>query len=343
MSSDRDAAGDSLYDTLGVSDDATEAEITKAFRRLARERHPDINPSGAAEAFAELTDAYDVLRDATRRRDYDDTRRSRGRATAVIGVRIPVHHGTAAAERPRPEGSATAEVELHLTFAQAALGTTATMPIEVDDPCDTCAGTGVAGAGPACADCNGAGATIRTSGGISIRTECPHCGGRGRTEPQMCRACRGSCRRHRTRVVPIPVPAGVRDGTRLRVPFPGGDVNAIVRVDRHPYFTRIGNDVAIRIPVTIAEASLGAVLTVPTLDGDIDIRLPAGTPSRRTMRVKGKGIPAPDRTGDLLVTIDIAIPSELNDTQRSALETFAAATESPRRHLHSAHSTKEEP
>jgi molecular chaperone DnaJ len=346
MSSTNDG-GDSLYDTLGVGTDATEAEITRAYRRLAREHHPDANPAGSDEGFSELTDAYDVLRDQERRRAYDDARRGRARAAkaAAAGVRIPVRHASqstqpransqgagAGARSPRQSGR---EVELHLSFDQAPLGTTAVLSVEDEQPCTECAGTG---AGPAsdsrCADCHGTGTITRRSGGITIRTECLRCGSAGRVRPDDCPTCSGSGRQRCIRDVSVRVPAGVDTGVRLRVRLSAGtDVIAVVRVRPHPYFTREGTDLHVRVPVTIAEASLGGVVTVPTLDSAVAIRLPAGTPHGRTLRVKGKGVARADSMGDLLVTIDVVIPTELNQTQRAALEAFAAATESPRRHL----------
>jgi molecular chaperone DnaJ len=178
--------------------------------------------------------------------------------------------------------------------------------------------------------------SARRSGGINIRTECPACGGTGRDEPPACSACDGSGIQRRTSEVSVRVPPGVDSGTKLRIPLPGGDgIIGVVRADAHPYFTREGTTLRIHTPVTIAEAALGTVITVPTLDSAVAIRVPAGTPHGRTLRVRGRGVRRGDDRGDLLVTIEVVIPSELNEAQRAALEAFAAATESPRRHLES--------
>lgn len=346
MSADQDASG-SLYDTLGIGSDASDTEITRAYRRLAREHHPDTSSEDGGEAFSELTDAYDVLHDPTRRRAYDDARQGRARAAtrAAAGIRIPVRH--APPEAPRPAGTrppqtreerapGPRQVELHLTFDQAALGTTAVLAVDRDEPCSACRGGGVALASDTtCASCDGAGATARRSGGINIRTECPACGGTGRAQPETCAACGGRGATHRTSDLAVRVPAGVDTGARLRIPLPGGgEIVGVIRAGEHPYFTRAGRDLQLHVPVTIAEASLGGVVTVPTLDSAVAIRLPPGTPHGRIMRVRGRGIPHGDGRGDLLVTIDVAIPSTLNDAQRAALEAFASATtDSPRRHL----------
>lgn len=339
MTQDRD--GGSLYDTLGVDTDASEAEITRAYRRLAREHHPDTGEDRGGEVFSELTDAYDVLRDPARRRAYDDARHGRARAAsaAASGVRIPVRHaaatprGTGPAARAAP--AAARGIELQLTFDQAALGTTAVLSVDTDVPCDTC--DGAARARPleaACAACQGSGTSARRSGGISIRTTCPACSGTGREPPRTCPVCAGSGLQVRTSEISVRVPPGIAAGARLRIPLPGGDhAIGVVRVSPHPYFTRDGPNLQLRVPITLAEAALGAVVTVPTLDSAVAIRIPAGTPHGRTLRVRGRGVPSADNPGDLLVTVDVAIPSELNEAQRAALEAFAAATESPRQHL----------
>lgn len=348
MTSERDATGN-LYDTLGVGSDASATEITRAYRRLAREHHPDTGSEDGSEAFSELTDAYDVLHDPTRRRAYDDARRGRAQAAtqAAAGLRIPVRHR--APEQPRHPGEqpsvmreerapAPREVELHLTFDQAALGTTAVLAVDRDDACPACRGGGVAPASETtCASCGGAGATVRRSGGINIRTECPACEGAGHERPDACTSCGGRGVTHTTSDLAVRVPPGVDTGARLRIPLPGGgEIVGVVRAGEHPYFTRAGRDLQLHVPVTIAEAALGGVITVPTLDSAVAIRLPPGTPHGRVLRVRGRGIPRGDRRGDLLVTIDVAIPSMLNDAQRAALEAFAAATtESPRAHLDS--------
>lgn len=344
MSEGRDPK-ETPYEMLGVDANATDAEITTAYRHLARERHPDTNPAGSADAFSELTDAYDVLRDPARRRAYDDTRQARGRAAAAAaGVRIPVRHVAQPAPRPprpsdapprREAATRRTDLDLSLSFDQAALGTTVVIAADVDEPCQACAGTGhTPSSATACDGCGGTGATTRVSGGITIRTACSRCAGAGHAPPSPCPVCTGTGTRRRPHDITVRVPAGVDTGTRLRIRAPGaGELTGVIRVKDHPYFTRTGNDLHVRVPVTIAEATLGAVITVPTLDDAVAIRLPPGTPSGRTMRIRGRGITARDRAGDLLATIDVVIPATLNDQQRAALESFAAATESPRRHL----------
>jgi molecular chaperone DnaJ len=332
--------GDDLYAALGIPAGATADEITRAYRRLAREHHPDSNPEADSDAFAGLTDAYDVLHDPERRRAYDDTRRHRARAArAAAGMRIPVRH-----VGPRehddecgPPPAAPAEIELALSFEQAALGTTVVMPLRAQATCPDCGGTGTERrtADP-CSACAGGGSTTRSSAGITIRHRCPVCDGTGKRPPATCDRCHGDGRATVTREVTVRVPPGVTAGTRLRVrvpDVPGLEAVAVVSVAPHPYFDRRGDDLTVRLPVTLAEAALGAVVTVPTLAGAVAIRIPPGTPPGRRMRVRGHGIPRTGRSGDLLVTVDVVVPGKLDDAQRRALEAFAAATPSPRAHF----------
>lgn len=328
------------YATLGVGADASEEEITRAFRRLARAQHPDTNPEAADGDFVGLTDAYDVLRDPGRRRRYDQTRDMRtAAARAASATRIPVHtvrpdRRTAAPDGRNPTTRA-AEVDLELTFDQAVLGTTATVSLPGRETCPACAGRGVSPAPSPCPACGGVGASTRRSSGIAIRTNCPSCQGTGKSRPASCDACngRGTTTTHREHTVHVP--AGVEHGSRLLLHSPDGStpVEAVVHVAAHPFLGRRGNDVTIRLPVTLAEAALGAVITVPTLDDAVTIRIPAGTPHGRVLRIAGRGIADSTRPGDLLVTVAIDIPTALNDRQRAALEAYGDATASPRSHL----------
>jgi len=306
------SGGDDLYGHLGVKPSATAADIADGFARLE------------AGAGHDTVDAFEILRDPARRANYDDTRRARTDAATAAETshhRAPGGHG---------------DVELALTFDQAALGTTATVNVDATGVCSACSGAGAV-RGATCGDCDGAGFHTRTSGGINIRTECRTCAGAGHAAPTPCGPCAGQGSVPATRAVTIRVPAGVADGARLRFQVPHGpgeaQRHAVVRVAPHRYFRRDGNDLKVQVPITIAEAVLGATVTVPTLNGAVAIRIPPSTPSGRTFRVRGRGIPATSGTGDLLATVDITFPAELTDEQRRALEAFAAATPSPRHHF----------
>lgn len=306
------SGGDDLYGLLGVKPTATAADIADGFARLE---------GGAG---ADSVDAFEILRDPTRRANYDDTRLAR--TNAATAAETSHHHA--------PGGHG--DVELELSFDQAALGTTATVHVDTPTVCSACAGAGAV-RGAACGDCGGAGFHTRTSGGINIRTECRTCAGAGHAAPTPCTPCAGRGSMIATRAVTIRVPAGVADGTRLRFGVPDGaghtQRHAVVRVAPHPFFQRDGNNLKIQVPITIAEAVLGATVTVPTLSGAVAIRIPRATPAGRTFRVRGRGIPASSGAGDLLATVEVAMPTELTPEQRDALEAFATATPSPRQHF----------
>lgn len=329
---DISASGDDLYGTLGVGANASAEDLSSAYRRLARQHHPDSNPNALSGDFSAVSDAYEVLRDPERRRSYDATRQHRRLAAdAASGIRIPVHrHGMAGAARA---GRLPEQIELPLTFEQAALGTTVTAEIPVPARCRPCEGSGHTTPGT-CGACAGAGHTVRQSGGINIRRTCDSCAGRGTTPPRACSHCAGDGHVIESRDVKVRVPAGTDDGTVLRFTAPGDhEVRAVARVGDHAYFGRQGRDLTLRLPITVSEAALGAVVTVPTLGGAVAMRIPPGTPTGRTFRVRGRGVHHPDQPGDLLVTAEVLIPAALTDAQRAALEALDAATPSPRVHL----------
>jgi molecular chaperone DnaJ len=327
-----------LYGALGVPAGASTDDITRAYRRLAREQHPDANPDAPSDAFADLTDAYDVLRDPGRRRAYDNTRRARAKAATTAGVRIPVTQRRSPRSREPAATGARPPMELVLTFDQAALGTTVEVPVHGETTCASCSGRGSIPGSDACPGCGGAGAAVRNSGGITIRSSCRQCDGTGRPPPAPCRSCGGTGRTSTPRTMEVRIPAGVDDGDTVHLPADGSDDAAtlgVVRVEPHPYFGRRGDDVTLQLPITMAEAALGAVVTVPTLTGAVAIRVPAGTRHGKTLRIRGRGIPVAGGAGDLLATVYIVIPTAVTDAQRVALEAFAAATDSPRRHFES--------
>lgn len=337
MSDPPDGIDRDPYQALGVDADATDEEITRAYRRLARTHHPDTNPDAADAAFTGITDAYDILRDPDRRKRYDQTGATDARAARPApGTRIPVHNLGQPGQRPRRPPEPRAQdpvVEFFVSFEHAAVGTTATLAISTDQPCTACRGSGVAMAPGRCQICRGRGMTSRDAAGITIRTSCSHCDGTGQQPPTRCPTCAGDGTTRVITDVAVPVPAGVEDGTRLRVPTVPrhvGAVDAIVRVAAHPYFGRRGLDLTLRLPITLAEAALGVTVTVPTLHQAVTMRVPPGTPHGRVLRVAGRGINDGVQVGDLLITIAIVVPAELNDRQRTALEAFAAATPSPR-------------
>ena len=239
------------------------------------------------------------------------------------------------------------EAELHLSFEDAVHGLTTTVHLTSDAACSTCHGTGARpGTTPrTCPICNGRGVVDDNQGFFSFSSPCPECAGRGYTVDEPCPTCRGSGVERRPREVKVRIPAGVDDGQRIRLRGrggpgrnggPAGDLYVTVRVASHPLFGRRGNDLIITVPITFPEAALGATVAVPTLDGaPVRVRIPGGTRSGRTFRVRGKGVPGRRRTGDLLVTVEVAVPQKLSAEERRVVEALAAVTDgsSPRAHL----------
>jgi molecular chaperone DnaJ len=357
------------YRVLGVPETASAKEIKSAYRKLSRQYHPDTNPGDAPaeERFKEVSAAYDVVGDPEKRKEYDEVRRL-GPAAAGFpggggggGFRFDdagdlgdllggLFGRSGRGGGPRgggPHRGQDLESELHLSFDDAASGVTTAVHLTSDAPCSTCNGSGAKpGTVPhRCATCGGRGVTSDNQGLFSFSTPCTACGGRGVTVDDPCPSCRGSGVERRPREVKLRVPAGVVDGQRIRLKGrggpgrnggPPGDLYVVVRVGSHPLFQRKGRDLTITVPITFPEAALGTDLVVPTLAGaPVTIRVPAGTRTGRTFRAKGKGVVTPKGTGDLLVTVEVAVPSKLSSAERKALEAFQAAGDgaSPREHL----------
>jgi molecular chaperone DnaJ len=370
------------YKVLGVPQSATEGEIRKAYRKLAKENHPDANP-GKEERFKEISAAYDVLSEPAKRKEYDEIRRlgpmaanggfpggAGGAGGSPFNVRTENFRtenlgdlfgdilgrfgGGAAAGGGRARTTASAaqrgedmEAELHLSFLDALNGVTTSVNVTSEAPCSTCHGSGAApGTTPiVCSRCGGRGVTSENQGLFSFSRACPQCGGRGMVVETPCTTCRGSGVENRPRQVKVRVPSGVDDGQRIRVKgrgapgrgagSPPGDLWVTVRVAPHDLFGRKGRHLTLTVPITFAEAALGAEITVPTLDGSVVLRVPPGTRSGRTFRVRGRGVTDEKGAGDLLVTVEVAVPTKLSPAERDAIEALAtASTESPRSHLH---------
>ncbi|MBS1846646.1 MAG: molecular chaperone DnaJ [Actinobacteria bacterium] len=369
MAAEREWFEKDYYKILGVAETATPKEITKAYRKLARENHPDANPgdAGAEERFKEISAAYDVVGDAEKRGEYDEVRRLGPMAGGFAGGGFPgapggirfdgdigdlgdlfgglFTRGTRArgASSSRRRRGNDLEAELYLSFADAIHGLTTTINITSDATCSTCGGSGAKpGTQPkVCTRCQGRGVLDDNQGPFSLSQPCPLCSGRGVIIDDPCATCGGRGVERRPREVKVRVPAGVADGAHLRLKGRGepganggkaGDLHLVVRVAADPLFALKGRNLTMKVPVTFAEAALGADIRVPTMDGaPVTVRLPAGTPNLRTLRVKGRGVHTGAGDGDLLVTIEVAVPTKLSAEQRRALEAFDEATEdSPR-------------
>ena len=354
-----DWATKDFYKTLGVSKDASQADIKKAYRKLARDNHPDSNPGNKAaeDRFKEVSEAYAVLSSADKRKEYDEQRtlfgQFKGGYQGPPGYGQPggvdfdlgdllggIFGGRGGRTRRQPQGRRgdDLETEASITFQQAVEGATLPLRMTSDEACPTCHGTGARpGTVPkVCSKCQGSGMQTGTAGGVFAMTEpCDQCRGRGMVVEDPCATCRGSGRAPSSRTLQVRVPAGVKDGQRIRLKgkggkgdgAPDGDLYLVVHVDKHPLFGRKGDHLTITVPVAFDEAALGATISVPTLDGPpVSIRIPAGTPSGRTFRARGKGAATKGGgRGDLLVTIDVQVPAELDEESRAAVEALRAA------------------
>ncbi len=353
------------YKTLGVTSTASAKEITSAYRKLAKQHHPDANP-GSEETFKEISAAYDVLGDADRRKEYDEVR-AMGPAAGGFPGGFGNQDGTfrvddlgdlgdlfgglfgrgrrgGAGATTGPQRGSDVEAELHLSFEDAVAGVTTSVNVTTDVRCHTCHGSGAApGTQPTtCPRCGGTGTLQDNQGLFSLSQVCPRCGGRGTIVTTPCPTCHGTGNERRNRTVKVRIPPGVEDGQRIRVKGrgaagrnggPSGDLYVVVRVDRHSTFGRRGRNLTLTVPVSFAEAALGTTLTVPTLGDPVSLKVPAGTPSGRTFRVKGRGVPSDKRhgPGDLLVTVEVAVPTKLSKEQRAAIERLSEVLEPPAR------------
>jgi molecular chaperone DnaJ len=357
------------YKVLGVPESASEKDIKAAFRKLSKRYHPDQNP-GSEERFKEVSSAYDVLGDPAKRKEYDEVRRL-GPMTGAFGGRPSsgggrsftatfgseefgdlgdllgnlFGRGATTRTRPGPRRGEDLEAELHLSFRDAVEGVTTTVAVTSDVACGTCEGTGAApGTSPVvCPVCSGRGVLAEDQGLFSFSQPCRECGGTGMRVETPCPTCHGSGMERKARNVKVRIPAGVEDGQRIRIKGrggaghnggPPGDLYVVARVSPHELFGRRGKNLTLSLPVTFPEAALGSTVKVPTLDGPVMLRIPPGTRSGRTFRIRGHGVPTPRGTGDLLVKVEVDVPKRLSEAQREAVEALAAGTtESPRRHL----------
>lgn len=366
------------YKVLGVSEKAPAKDITRAYRKLARELHPDANPGDAAaeEKFKEISAAYDVVGDETKRKEYDEVRAMGPMGAAGFGG---PGGGGGGGFRPGPGGfnfeggdisdllggmfgggrrggrtgrgtgpqrGADLEASLHLPFREAVAGVETTLHITSDMPCGTCHGSGArpGTSRTTCGNCHGRGVLDDNQGMFSFSQPCGACGGEGSIITDPCPSCRGRGIERRPREVRVRIPAGVADGQRIRLAGrggagrnggPAGDLHVLVHVDADALFGRDGRNITITVPVTFSELALGVKLTVPTLDDKpVTLKIPAGTPTNKVFRVKGRGVATKKGTGDLLVTVQVTVPTELSTEQRRAIESLAESLPAaPREHL----------
>jgi molecular chaperone DnaJ len=370
-----------FYNVLGVSSTASQDEIKKAYRKLAKKNHPDANASDAkaAERFKEISEANNVLSDPAKRKQYDEMRRygafdgapggfggGRSRAGSAGGFGGGRSRGAEQtinfqdfdigglgglgdlfssmfgggeareASRPRgPERGDTVEASLDIPFRTAARGGKVPIELEVREECPTCHGTGAAPGAQLkiCPECNGRGVISFGQGGFAVNRTCPVCLGKGQVPTEACPTCHGTGEVRVKRKVVINVPAGVDTGSKIRLKGQGGkgtangppgDLVITFNVLPDKFYSRDGLDVIAKVPLNIAQATLGTKISVKTLDGKkVAIKIPPGTPSGKRFRVRGQGIQKGEKKGDLIVEVSIAVPEKLSEEQERMMKDFA--------------------
>lgn len=361
-----------FYELLGVSRNATQDEIKKAYRRAARKHHPDVNPGdkAAEEKYKRISQAYEVLSDPEKRRKYDQfgaawqqAQQSGEWQGGDFGNFVYTHFGPGSFEdifgslfgnigtstgrqrtrvQRQPERGQDIVHELPLRFAEAINGTQKQLTLSIADRCPECDGLG--GKAVTCSACGGSGQSAR-GGLFGMGSACPQCHGTGEIIQSQCRQCRGGGEVLRERKLTVKIPAGVKTGSKIRLAGeggrgvrggPNGDLILALKVEEHPLFRRVGDDVHIELPISFTEAALGATIPVPTVNGRVNLKIPPGTRSGQKFRLKGQGPPVPGtkQRSDQYVEVVITPPRRLSKEQRELLEELAKITdEDPRADL----------
>ncbi|MDQ3910680.1 MAG: molecular chaperone DnaJ [Actinomycetota bacterium] len=342
-----------LYKVLGVSKGASQEEIRRAYKKLARKHHPDANRDDpkAEERFKEVQHAYEILSDAEKKREYDEGPRAFFGGATPGGRRTDANFsdfsdvfgsfgdilGGARTKRETLRGEDTT-VTINLKFKDALQGVTTRIAAPVEQECERCGGVGAApGTSPrVCPECSGRGVRSRDQGFFALSEPCRRCRGEGTVIERPCSSCAGTGRLRKDRQVTVKIPAGAKDGMKIRVPGrgsagkkggPPGDLYVVTRVAGHPIYTRNGDDFLIDVPVSFVEAALGAEIEVPKpMGGTVKLRLPAGTQEGKRFKVRGAGAPrARDggSPGDLVVRARITVPQKLTKQEKEILKALA--------------------
>jgi molecular chaperone DnaJ len=338
----------SPYEVLGVPKNASQDEIKKAYRKLAREHHPDANAGDkdSEERFKEVQGAYDQVSDPEKRKQYDSPTRFASSANGGFGFegvdfgdlgdlfgglfgRGSPNRGS----QSRGQRGNDVEVQVNLSFDEALKGVELKIPVTLEVACHTCGGSGAKpGTAPkVCPQCGGRGVIAESQGFFALSQPCPRCRGNGTIIEEPCPTCHGTGRERRTKRYTVKIPAGAKDGTRIRLKGkgeagwgggPAGDLYVVTRVEPSKTFTRRGDDLVVEVPVNFADAALGTTASVPTPDGPVSVKIPAGSEDGKLLRVRGKGAPRlkGGGRGDVLARLRITVPKKLSKRERELLE-----------------------
>jgi len=350
------AAKRDYYEVLGVDRNASESDLKKAYRKLALKFHPDRNPGDrkAEENFKEAAEAYEVLRDSKKRQIYDQYGHQglEGAGFSGFGGFEDIFSsfgdifedffgfGGGRRSRSRVHRGADLRYDMQLTFMEAAFGTEKEIDVEKAEPCSACEGTGAApGTGvETCPQCGGSGQIGRSQGFFTVRTTCGHCRGQGQVIANPCTTCRGQGKVLARKKVSVRIPAGVDNGSRLRLTGegeagayggPAGDLYVFIHAQEHEFFQRDDTHVLCQIPISFIQAALGDTVSIPTLKGETELEIPKGTQPGDIFRLRGEGIPSlrNGHRGDQIVQVNVKTPTNLNKKQTALLREFAALEE----------------
>lgn len=330
------------YEVLGVSKGASDDEIKKAYRKLAKKYHPDVNKAAdAEEKFKEINEAYEVLSDPNKKGSYDQFGHAGMNGASGFGgqdfsgfgdvdlgdIFGSFFGGGRSRQQNGPRKGNDRLMQMRISFMEAVFGKNEEVTLHVDEPCHHCHGTGAQSPSDVktCPTCNGSGSVYQQLGMFQTSTTCPKCGGSGKIVSEACHTCHGKGYEKKKVKLDIKIPAGIQNGQQIRIAGkgeaglsggPNGDLYIEIIVQQHKEFIRQGNNIYIKVPLSVTQAVLGTKIDIPTVYGDVELKIPAGTQHGQQFRLRGKGVKSAHSEGDQYVEVKIEIPSKLSKDEK---------------------------